>query len=71
MRLEQTIADCLPENLYKKRAQLAGGQGDSGTGFAVWRRLFRKYKGSGDAVKCASIEVVRDCPRCNKLSELG
>ena len=71
LKFEQTIIYWMPETLYKKRVQLAGGPGETGNGFAVWRRLFRDNKGSGDVVEYAGIEVLRDYPRCNKLSELS
>ena len=70
LKLEQTIIDWLPETLHKKRVQLAGGPGETRNGFAVWRRLFRDNKGSGDVVEYAGIEVLRDYLKCNKLSEL-
>ena len=38
LKLEQTILDWMPETLYKKRIQLAGGPGKTGNGFAAWRR---------------------------------
>ena len=55
---EQSIIDWMPETLYKKRVQLA--RGVTGNGFAVWRRLFRDNKGSGDVAECEGIEVLRD-----------
>ena len=37
----------------------------------MWQRLLRDNRGSGDVVEYAGIEVSRDDPRCNKLSELA
>ena len=71
MLAKQTIIDWMTETLYKKRVQLAGGPGETGNGSAAWRRLFRDNKGSGDVVEYAGIEVLRDYPRCSKLSELS
>ena len=51
LKLEQTIIGWMPETLYKKRIQLAGGPGETANEFAAWRRLFRDNKGSGDVAK--------------------
>ena len=37
----------------------------------MWCRLFGDNKGSGDVVEYAGIEVVRDYPKCNNLSQLS
>ena len=71
LKSEQTIVDWMIETSYKKRVQLAGGPAKIGNGFAGWRRLFRDDKGSGDVAEYAGIKVLRDYPRCNKLSELS
>ena len=71
LKSEQTILDWMPDTLYKKRLQLAGGPGETGNRLAVRRRLFRDNKGSGDVVEYAGIDVLRDYPKCNKPSELS
>ena len=69
LKSEQAILDWAPGTLYKKRLQLAGGPGGTGNGFAVWRRLLRDNKDSGDVVEHAGIEVLHDDPRCSELPD--
>ena len=41
IKLEQVIVDYLPQTQYGRREQLCGGKGETGNGFAMWRRLFK------------------------------
>ena len=52
-KLEQLIADYLPEKQYLRRTQLSGGKPEDGNGFTMWRRLFRDNKGEGQIVDYA------------------
>ena len=71
-KLESCIVDYLPIDLYRRREQLCGGDRESGNGFAMWRRLHVDCEGDGDsAIEYAGIEVLRNYPRCNQLSEVS
>ena len=68
-KLEQVIVDWLPEVDYGRRIQLCNGE--KGNGLAMWRRLHADYKGTGDMVEFAGIEVLREFKACTKISDLS
>ena len=59
-KFEQVIADWLPEKLFNKRVQLAGGKTQEGNGFAVWRRLHQDFTGEGEILEYAGTQVLRE-----------
>ena len=67
VKLEQGIADYLPESQYGRREQLCGGRDETGNGFAMWRRLFRENRGSGEVIGFAGIELLRKFNQCKKI----
>ena len=71
IKLEQVIVDWLPEKLYLRRAQLAGGKPEEGNGFAVWRRLHRDFQGTGQIVEYAGTQCLREYGKCKKLSDVA
>ena len=70
-KLEQVLVDWLPEKLYLRRAQLAGGKRKEGNGFAVWRRLHRDNTGEGDILQYAGTQCLREYGRCTKLTDVS
>ena len=70
VKLEQLICDWVPDRLYNRRVQLAGGPNEKQNGFIMWRTLHKEYVGEGETTVYAGSECVREYPRCNKLSEL-
>ena len=71
VKLEQLIADYLPEKQYLRRAQLAGGKTEEGNGFAVWRRLHRDNQGEGQIVDYAGTQCLREYGQCSKLEDVS
>ena len=78
LKLEHKNIDWMPESLYKKPVQLAESPGETGNGFAVWRRLFRDNKGSRDVVEYAGIDLffvttlgATSCQSCPHISTAG
>ena len=69
IKFEQLVVDWLPEKLYLRRAQLAGGKSEEGNGFALWRRLHRDYKGQGQVIEYAGTQCLREYGRCKKLAD--
>ena len=69
-KFEQVIMDWVPERLYLRRAQLAGGKSQKGNGFAVWRKLFREFSGEGEIIEYAGTKVLREFGQCKKLSDV-
>ena len=63
--------DYMPEKVYEKRTQYAGGASERGNGFAVWRRLFRDNAGGGDLVEYAGVDVLRTYPQCHSIRNLS
>ena len=64
-KLEQLIADYLPEKQYLRRTQLSGGKPEDGSGFTMWRRLFRDNKGEGQIVDYAGTQCLREYGKCS------
>jgi septum formation topological specificity factor MinE len=71
VKFEQVIADWLPETLFKKRIQLAGGKHQEGNGFTVWRELHQRFTGEGEILEYAGTQVLREYGRCKKLSDVS
>ena len=71
VKLESTLMDYLPVSLTNRRVQLAGGPAQECNGFAIWRRLHRENKGSGDAVEYAGVEALKEYSRCDRLADLS
>ena len=71
VKFEQVIVDWIPEKLYLRRTQLAGGKAEEGNGFAVWRRLHREFKGEGQIIDYAGTQCLREYGKCKKLSEVS
>ena len=71
VKFEQVIVDYLPETQYGRREQLCGGRNETGNGFAMWRRLFKENRGSGEVTEFAGIEVLCEFKPCKKLSEVS
>ena len=71
VKLESTLVDYLPLSLVNRRIQLAGGPMEECNGFAMWRRLHRENKGSGDAVEYAGTEALKEFRRCDRLADLS
>ena len=70
-KLEQLLADYLPDRHFLRRAQLSGGPSEDGNGFTMWRRLHRDYKGEGQIVEYAGSQCLREYGRCDKLEEVS
>jgi hypothetical protein len=70
-KLEQLLADYLPEKQYLRRTQLSGGQTESGNGFTMWRRLHRDNKGEGQIVDYAGTQCLREYGRCDNLQQVS
>ena len=68
-KLEQVIVDWLPDDDYGGRNQIRGGE--TGYGFAMWRRLHADNNGTSAMVEFAVIEVLREFKDCTKVSELS
>ena len=66
IKFEQVIVDLLPEKLYLRRAQLAGGKPEEGNGFAMWRRLHKDHVGEGEILDYAGTTVLREYGQCKK-----
>ena len=64
------IVDLLPERLYLRRAQLAGGKSEKGNGFAVWRRLHCEFHGEGEVIEYAGTKVLREFSQCKNLKDV-
>ena len=70
-KFEQVVADWLPETLFKKRIQLAGGKAQEGNWFTVWRELHRRFTGEGEILEYAGTQVLREYGRCANLSDVA
>ena len=70
-KLEQLLADYLPDRHFLRRTQLSGGPSEDGNGFTMWRRLHRDNKGEGQIVDYAGSQCLREYGRCDKLEEVS
>ena len=71
IKLEQTLADHLPEYLYNKRIQLCGGREEASNGFNMWIRLHRENVGDSEVIEYAGTECLRTYGKCTKRSEVS
>ena len=71
VKLESTLVDYLPIGLVNRRVQLSGGPDQECNGFAMWRRLHREFKGSGEAVEYAGTEALKEYRRCDRVADLS
>ena len=69
-KLECWLADWFDKNLYNRRVQLAGGKGETGNGFEVWRQLFRQYSGGTQVVNYGGQMRLKDWPKCTNVLQL-
>ncbi|MCH1582993.1 MAG: hypothetical protein L7S63_07745, partial [Flavobacteriales bacterium] len=71
IKFEQVIVDWIPEKLYLRRAQLAGGKHEEGNGFAMWRRLHKEFRGEGQIIDYAGTTCLREYGRCKQLKDVS
>ena len=71
IKFEQVLVDWLPEKLYLRRDQLAGGKSESGNGFTMWRRLHKDHVGDGEILEYAGTTVLREYGQCKKLADVA
>lgn len=71
IKLEQTVADHLPEYLYNKRIQLCGGREEASNGFNMRIRLHRENVGDSEVIEYAGTECLRTYGKRTKRSEVS